>query len=373
AYGSIFLRNTLASGVIPQISVILGPAAGGAVYSPAITDFIFMVRGIGQMYITGPDVIKAVTGEDVSHEDLGGALSHATKSGVAHFAIDTEEECLAQVRRLLSFLPQNNMEDPVPAPFQSPIHPVLESLAQVVPDDPNKPYDMKEIITGCLDNGDFIEVHALYAPNIVVGYGRLNGRTVGIVANQPMSLAGALDIEASMKSARFIRFCDAFNIPIITFVDVPGYMPGTDQEFRGIIKHGAKMLYAYAEATVPKISVILRKAYGGAYIVMSSRFLRSDINYAWPTSEIAVMGASGAVNIISRDAIKNSKNPDETRKKLIAEYEERFSNPYVAAARGYVDEVIDPAETRYKLVQALEALASKRDTLPAKKHGNIPL
>lgn len=373
AYGDIFLRNTKASGVIPQISVILGPAAGGAVYSPALTDFIFMVKGIGQMYITGPDVVRAVTGEDVTHEELGGALSNASKSGVAHFAHDSEEECLGEVRRLLSFIPQNNMEDPPSVESTDDPQRLEEELRYIVPEDASKPYDMKEIIIRVVDNGDFMEVHELYAPNIIVGFARLNGRSVGIVAQQPSYLAGVLDIDSSIKAARFVRFCDAFNIPLVTFVDVPGFMPGTAQEHGGIIKHGAKLIYAYSEATVPKISVITRKAYGGAYIVMSSKHLAGDINYAWPTAEIAVMGADGAVNIIARDEIKRSSNPGETRKRLVEEYQERFNNPYVAASRGYVDDVIDPMETRPKLIRALEMLQSKRDPNPPKKHGNIPL
>jgi propionyl-CoA carboxylase beta chain len=373
AYGDIFLRNTLASGVIPQISVILGPSAGGAVYSPALTDFVFMVQGIGQMYITGPDVIKAVTGEEVTHEELGGALAHTTKSGVAHFAYDNEEECLGQVRRLLDFLPLNNMEDP-PAvePFDDPKR-QDEELAYIVPADPAKAYDIREIIVRVVDGGDFMEVHRDYAPNIVVGFARLNGHPVGIVANQPAYLAGVLDINASIKGARFVRFCDCFNIPLITFVDVPGFMPGTDQEYGGIIKHGAKLIYAYSEATVPKISVLTRKAYGGAYIVMSSKHLRGDINLAWPTGEIAVMGPEGAVNIIYREQIAKASAPEEERARLVEEFRSKFANPYVAASRGYLDDVIDPRETRPRLIRALDMLQNKRDTLPPKKHGNIPL
>ena len=372
-YGEIFLRNTRASGVVPQISVILGPCAGGAVYSPAITDFVFMVKNVGQMYITGPDVIKAVTGEEVTHEDLGGAMAHAAKSGVAHFALDSEQACLEQVRRLLGFLPSNNMEE---APAHSPTddaNRMTESLAQIVPDDPSKPYDMKEVIAAVVDDGDFMEVHEHYAGNILVGFSRLNGRSVGIVAQQPNFLAGVLDIDASVKAARFVRFCDCFNIPIVTFADVPGFLPGTGQEHGGIIRHGAKLLFAYSEATVPKVTVITRKAYGGAYIVMGSKHLRGDMNYAWPTSEIAVMGPDGAVNIISRDEITKSANPEQTRQRLIAEYKEKFANPYVAAARGFIDDVIDPRETRQRLIKALEMLQGKRESLPPKKHGNIPL
>ncbi|MCH8086947.1 MAG: acyl-CoA carboxylase subunit beta [Chloroflexi bacterium] len=373
AVGEILFRNVRASGVIPQISVIMGPAAGGAVYSPAITDFVFMVKGVGQMYITGPDVVKAVTGEEVTHEELGGALANASKSGVAQFVADDEKGCLDQVRRLLSFLPSSNREDPPMVPFVEDPGIPSEDLGSLVPDDPSKPYDMTEIISRVVDHGDFMEVASLYAPNIIVGYGRLNGRVVGIVAQQPMHLAGVLDIAASLKGARFVRFCDAFNIPLVTFVDVPGFLPGTDQEYGGIIKHGAKLIFAYAEATVPKLTVVTRKAYGGAYIVMSSKHLGGDINYAWPSAEIAVMGASGAVNIVSRAEIKDSADPDETRARLVKEYEENFNNPYKAAGRGFIDDVIDPAETRPKLIVALEMLRTKREELPAKKHGNIPL
>ena len=373
AYGDIFLRNTLYSGVIPQISVIVGPAAGGAVYSPGITDFVFMVQGIGQMYITGPDVIKTVTGEDVTHEELGGAASHATRSGVTHFVLDSEEECLEEVRRLLSFLPSNNVED-------SPLAPTTDSaireepdLRYLAPDDSNRPYDMRDLIYKVADDEEFLEVHQSFAPNIVVGFGRMNGRTVGFVGNQPDYMAGVLDIDASNKAARFVRFCDCFNIPLVTFVDVPGFMPGVNQEYGGIIRHGAKLIYAYAEATVPKVSVITRKAYGGAYIVMSSKHLRADVNLVWPSAEIAVMGAEGAVNIIYRELLGKADNPQETRRELMDEYQDRFTNPYVAASRGFVDDVIDPAETRPQLIRALEMLQNKRDTLPAKKHGNIPL
>jgi len=372
-YGDIFLRNTRASGVIPQISVILGPCAGGAVYSPAITDFIFMVQDVGQMFITGPDVIRAVTGEEVTLEALGGATAHASVSGVAHFSIATEAECFQQVRRLVGFLPINNMED---APALGHVDDIAlrdEALLHVVPEDPSKPYDMKEVIALVVDNEEFMEVHERFAPNILVGFARLAGKPVGIVAQQPMSMAGVLDIDASVKAARFVRFCDAFNIPLVTFIDVPGFMPGIAQEYGGIIRHGAKLLFAYAEATVPKVSVITRKAYGGAYLVMSSKHLLGDINYAWPSAEIAVMGPDGAVNVIAREQISKSENPEETRLRLIAEYRAKFANPYVAASRGFIDDVIDPRETRHKLIRALEMLQTKRDSLPPKKHGNIPL
>jgi len=372
-YGEIFKRNTLASGVIPQVSVIMGPSAGGAVYSPAITDFTFMVRGTGQMYITGPDVIKAVTGEEVTHEELGGALAHTTKSGVAHFVDDSDQDCLQQIRRLLSFLPSNNTEDPPALEPRDPANRISEVLLYAIPEDSSQPYDMKEIIRQVVDESDFMEVHSLFAPNIIVAFARMNGRPVGVVAQQPLYLAGVLDIDASVKAARFVRFCDAFNIPLVTFADVPGFMPGVAQEHGGIIRHGAKLLYAYAEATVPKVSVITRKAYGGAYIVMSSKHLRGDVNYAWPTTEIAVMGPEGAVNIISREAIAKSENPEETRRMLAEDYRDKFANPYVAASRGYIDDVIDPRETRPKIIRALEMLKNKRDTLPPKKHGNIPL
>lgn len=373
AYGDIFLRNTLFSGVIPQISVIVGPAAGGAVYSPAITDFVFMVSGTGQMYITGPDVIKAVTGEEVTHEELGGAAAHATRSGVAQFVYETEEECIAEVRRLLGFLPGNNLDDGPLLVTGDGAGQADPDLASLVPDDANRPYDVRDIIYRVVDDEEFMEVHQSFAPNIVVGFGRMDSRTVGIVGNQPQHLAGVLDIDASNKAARFVRFCDCFNIPLVTLVDVPGFMPGVDQEYGGIIRHGAKLIYAYAEATVPKVCVIMRKAYGGAYIVMSSKHLRSDVNLVWPSAEIAVMGAEGAVNIIYRGEISGSGDPDQTRKELVADYQEKFTNPFVAANRGFVDDVIDPAETRPRLIRALEMLQNKQDTLPAKKHGNIPL
>ena len=373
AYGDIFLRNTLFSGVVPQISVIVGPAAGGAVYSPAITDFVFMVRGMGQMYITGPDVIRAVTGEEVTHEELGGAATHSTRSGVAHFVSETEEECLADVRRLLSFLPSNNLEDaPLVVSGDSPNRQDPE-LRYLIPDDSNRPYDMRDVIYRVVDDEDFMEVHQGFAPNIVVGFGRLNGKAVGFVGNQPQYLAGVLDIDASNKAARFVRFCDCFNIPLVTLVDVPGFMPGVNQEHGGIIRHGAKLIYAYAEATVPKVCIITRKAYGGAYIVMSSKHLRSDVNLVWPSAEIAVMGAEGAVNIIYREELGKAENAQEERQRLIADYQDKFTNPYVAASRGFVDDVIDPAETRPQIIKALDMLQNKRDTLPAKKHGNIPL
>ena len=373
AYGDIFLRNTLASGVIPQLSVILGPSAGGAVYSPAITDFIFMVEGIGQMYITGPDVIKAVLGEEVTHEELGGAAAHGTRSGVAHFVFENEDECLAEVRRLLSFLPSNNMEDPPVVETDDDPERTEESLAHIVPEESNKVYDIRDVVLPVIDEEDFMEVHQDFAPNIVVGFARVNGRSVGIVGNQPCYLAGVLDIDASVKASRFVRFCDCFNIPLITFVDVPGFLPGTEQEYGGIIRHGAKLLYAYAEATVPKISVMTRKAYGGAYIVMGSKHLRGDVNLAWPSAEIAVMGPEGAVNIVFREELAKSDNPEESRSRLTGEFRDKFANPYVAASMGYLDDVIDPRETRPRIARALEMLGNKRDSLPPKKHGNIPL
>lgn len=372
-YADIFLRNVRSSGVIPQISVILGPAAGGATYSPALTDFIFMVKGTGQMYITGPDVIKSVTGEEVTHEALGGADAHANKSGVAHFAHENETQCIEQVRRLLSFLPQNNMEDaPRSEPQDDPARQDGE-LIHVVPDSANMPYDILEVITRIVDDGDFMQVHETFAQNVVVGFARMDGRPVGIVGQQPQFMAGVLDINASAKAARFVRFCDAFNIPLVTFIDVPGFMPGTEQEYGGIIRHGAKLIFAYAEATVPKISVLTRKAYGGAYIVMSSKGLKGDINLAWPTGEIAVMGAEGAVNIVHRGDISESPQPEALRTRLIQEYEQEFMNPYVAAGYGLIDDVIDPSETRPKIIRALEMLENKRETLPYKKHGSIPL
>ena len=371
--GEMLLGNTLCSGVIPQLSVVVGPSAGGAVYCPAITDFIFMVKGISQMYITGPDVVKAVTGEEISHQELGGAEVHAQKSGVAHFIADSEAECFEAVRRLLSFLPQSN-KAPLPK-VETSDNPERtdENLLGLIPDDSKKAYDMMKLIVSVVDNGDFMEVHQHFAPNIIVGFARLNGRSVGVVAQQPVCLAGVIDIDASVKAARFVRFCDGFNIPLVSFVDVPGFMPGAAQEHHGIIRHGAKLIYAYAEATVPKVTVITRKAYGGAYIVMSSKHLRGDINYSWPTGEIAVMGAEGAVNIIFRKAISESAQSEETRQKLVSEYKDKFDNPYEAAARGYIDDVIDPRQTRPKLIKALEMLKNKTQSNPPRKHGNIPL
>ncbi len=372
-YGDIFLRNTLASGVIPQISVIMGPAAGGAVYSPAITDFVFMTAGTSQMYITGPDVIRAVTQEEVTHEELGGAQVHSSKSGVAHFAIEGEEDCLAEVRRLISFLPSNNMEDPpLIEPADDPAR-SCDELASIVPDDPSRPYDTHQVINCIADDGDFQEVHPFWAGNIVVGFARMGGRTVGIVANNPAMLAGVLDADSSRKGARFVRFCDAFNIPIVTLADVPGYLPGTGQEYGGIITHGAKLIYAYSEATVPKVTIIVRKAYGGAYVVMGSKHLRADINYAWPSAEIAVTGPDAAVNIVFRREIEAAKDPDAKRKELVEQYRQQFANPYVTAARGFIDDVIEPRDTRVKIIRALEMLQNKTDTNPPKKHGNIPL
>src|SRR3990172_4413679 len=373
SYGDIFLRNVLASGVIPQISVVLGPAAGGAVYSPAITDFVFMTQGQAQMYITGPDVIKAVTGEEVSHEDLGGAMAHATRSGVCHFAIDGEEECLQEVRRLMAFLPLNNMEDPPLMETGDDPTRRDEDLLRIIPDDALRPYDMREIIYRVVDAGDFMEVHEHFAQNIIVGFGRMAGRTVGIVGNQPIYLSGVLDIDASRKAARFVRFCDAFNIPILTFVDTSGYLPGTSQEYGGIIVHGAKLVYAFAEATSPKVTLIIRRAYGGAYDAMGSKHLRADVNYSWPTGEIAVMGPDAAVNIIHRREIEKAQNVEEVRKKLIDDYKQKFANPYVAASKGFIDDVIDPRDTRVRIVRALDMLRSKTDSTPPKKHGNVPL
>ncbi len=372
-YADIFLRNTLASGVVPQISAVMGPCAGGAVYSPAITDFVFMVKHSAYMFVTGPDVIKAVTHEEVSAEELGGAGTHAATSGVAHFAAESEEECLALVRELLTFLPQNNLEDPPIRATLDPMDRVDESLQTIVPEQPNKPYDIKEIIRTVLDDHYFFEVHADYAQNIVVGFGRLGGRPVGIVANQPAHLAGCLDISASLKGARFVRFCDCFNVPLVTFEDVPGFLPGTAQEYGGIIKHGAKLLYAYCEATVPKITVITRKAYGGAYCVMSSKHIRGDANFAYPTAEIAVMGPDGAVNILYRRELEQAADPGAFKDEKTREYREKFANPFVAAERGYVDEVIEPRYTRSRLIAMLELLHTKRDSNPPRKHGNIPL
>ncbi len=372
-YADIFLRNTLASGVVPQISAILGPCAGGAVYSPAITDFIVMAQKTSFMFVTGPDVIKTVTHEDVTKDDLGGAKAHSSISGVAHFAAEDEQAAINTVRTLLSFLPQNNAEDAPRIPSDDDPNRMDASLAEVVPADPSKPYDIRDVITAAMDHGDFFEVHANYAQNIVVGFARLMGRPVGVVGNQPLVLAGCLDIDASVKAARFVRFCDCFNIPLVTLVDVPGFLPGVRQEHGGIIKNGAKLLFAFAEATVPKITVITRKAYGGAYDVMASKHIRADINYAFPNSEIAVMGPDGAVNIIFRDELKKAADPVKRKAELVAEYREKFANPFTAAELGYIDEVIRPTELRPKLIRALELLKDKRETIPAKKHGNLPL
>ena len=372
-YAEIFFRNTLASGVIPQVSVIMGPCAGGAVYSPALTDFIIMVKETSHMFITGPEVIKSVTNEEVTFEKLGGAVTHNTLSGVAHFAAANEKDALAILKKLLSFLPANNMEEPPYIKPKDKPNRTEKDLAKITPSDADKPYDMRQVIKLVMDDGDFLEVHEGWAKNIVVGFARLNGHAVGVVGNQPQFLAGCLDINAAIKGGRFVRFCDAFNIPLVTFVDVPGFLPGTAQEFGGIIRNGAKLLYAYCEATVPKLTVITRKAYGGAYDVMCSKHVRADMNFAWPTAEIAVMGPEGAVNIIFKKEISESKEPDATRKKLVGEYEAKFENPYIAAERGYIDEVIEAQETRPKLISALETLLNKREARPPKKHGNIPL
>ncbi|HHV28871.1 acyl-CoA carboxylase subunit beta [Acetivibrio mesophilus] len=372
-FGDIFYRNTLASGVIPQISVIMGPCAGGAVYSPAITDFIFMVDKTSQMFITGPQVIKSVTGEDVTFEKLGGAETHNSISGVAHFRSSNEKECIEQIKKLISYLPDNNLSDVPVFASQDDMNRINDNLANIIPEGSNKPYDMMDIITSVVDNGDFFEIQKHFAQNIIVGFGRMNGATVGIVANQPKFSAGVLDVNSSDKAARFVRFCDSFNIPVITFTDVPGYLPGVGQEHSGVIRHGAKLLYAFSEATVPKINVIVRKAYGGAYIAMNSKHLGADMVFAWPSAEIAVMGPDGAANIIFKKDIAAADDPVEARSRLIEEYRDKFSNPYVAASRGYVDDVIDPATTRIRLISALEMLASKRENRPAKKHGNIPL
>ncbi len=372
-YADIFLRNTLASGVVPQISVIMGPCAGGAVYSPALTDFIFMVKESSYMFITGPDVVKTVTGEEVTFEELGGAVTHNETSGVAHMAAESEADTLYLVREMMSYLPSNNMED---APFKPGKDDNLRTeaaLDTLVPDSPNKPYDIKDAIHLIVDDGNFYEIQENYAANIVIGFARLGGYSVGIVANQPMVLAGVLDIKASEKAGRFVRFCDAFNIPLIVFEDVPGFLPGVDQEYGGIIRNGAKLLYAFCEATVPKITVVTRKAYGGAYCVMNSKHIRSDLNLAWPTAEIAVMGPDGAVNIIFRHELATAEDPDKRREELVAEYKENFANPYAAARRGYIDDVIEPSQTRPRLINALNMLQNKRDHNPPKKHGNIPL
>ncbi len=372
-YADIFLRNTLASGVIPQISAIMGPCAGGAVYSPALTDFIFMVRGSSYMFVTGPDVVKTVTHEQVTQEELGGASVHSEVSGVCHVAADTEADTLYLIRKLFGFLPSNNMEDPpIVSGGDDPLR-MEEALDNIIPDDPGKPYNIKDVIRMVVDDGQFFEIHEAYAANIVVGFARLGGHSIGIVANQPAVLAGVLDINAADKAGRFVRFCDSFNIPILTFEDVPGFLPGIGQEHGGIIRHGAKLLYAYCEATVPKLTVITRKAYGGAYDVMSSKHIRGDVNLAWPSAEIAVMGPEGAVNIIFRKELAEAKDPVKRRAELVAEYREKFANPYIAAERGYIDDVIEPRETRPRLINALEMLSNKRDSNPAKKHGNIPL
>ncbi|WP_425483915.1 acyl-CoA carboxylase subunit beta [Fodinicola acaciae] len=374
-YGEIFFRNVRASGVIPQISLIMGPCAGGAVYSPAITDFTVMVDQTSHMFITGPDVIKTVTGEDVEFEELGGARSHNTKSGVAHHMAPDEDEAVEFVKQLLGFLPSNNLDEPPSYEVDSDLSVTDEDLEldTLVPDSPNQPYDMHTVIEHVLDDGDFLEIHPLFAPNILCGFGRVDGHSVGVVANQPLQLAGTLDIDASEKAARFVRTCDAFNIPVLTFVDVPGFLPGTDQEWNGIIRRGAKLIYAYAEATVPKVTVITRKAYGGAYDVMGSKHLGADLNFAWPTAQIAVMGAQGAVNILYRSELREADRPDELRSRLVTEYEDHLANPYIAAERGYVDAVIPPSTTRTAVIRGLRTLRGKRETLPPKKHGNIPL
>jgi propionyl-CoA carboxylase beta chain len=372
-YADIFLRNTLASGVIPQISAIMGPCAGGAVYSPAITDFNIMVEGTSYMFVTGPDVIKTVTHEEVTKEELGGAMTHNATSGVAHFAVPDDRECLRLIRELLSYLPSNNLDGPPRRETSDPLDREDDALDRIVPSSPNQPYDMLDLVHAIADDGAFLEVHRHYARNLVVGFARLGGRAVGIVANQPAHLAGTLDIDASVKGARFVRFCDAFNIPLVTFEDVPGFLPGTRQEYGGIIRHGAKLLFAFAEATVPKVTVITRKAYGGAYCVMSSKHIRTDVNFAWPSAEIAVMGPEGAVNILYKRELEAAKDPSGLRASKVAEFREKFASPYVAASRGFIDEIIRPRQTRAKLLAALASLETKRDKNPAKKHGNIPL
>ncbi len=372
-YGEIFWRNTKSSGVIPQISAILGPCAGGAVYSPAITDFIFMMRANSYMFVTGPEVIKAVTMEEVTMDDLGGASAHTAKSGVVHFVADDEKHCLLMIRELLSFIPSNNRENPPIYKSKDPVDRRNKKINELIPVNPKLPYDMKDLVEEVVDDSYFFEVQSNYAQNIVIGFARMGGRPVGVIANQPNYLAGCIDISASFKASRFVRFCDAFNIPLVSFVDVPGFLPGTDQEYSGIIKHGAKLMYAYAEATVPKITVITRKAYGGAYIVMSSKHLRADFNFAYPNAEIAVMGSEGAVNILYRNEMKKAQNPEETRTQKLAEYNDKFANPYVAASKGYIDEVIYPEETRAKICAALDFATNKREFTPPRKHGNIPL
>jgi acetyl-CoA carboxylase carboxyltransferase component len=372
-YGNIFFRNARSSGVIPQISAIMGPCAGGAVYSPAMTDFVFMVKKSSFMFITGPDVIKAVTGEETTQEELGGAMAHNTRSGNAHFACEDDQDCIDQIKNLLAYLPDNNLENaPYIAPKDNPAR-LCPILDEIIPDNPKMPYNMKDVITEIVDDHDFFEVHEYYAQNLVVGFARLNGRIIGIIANQPQVLAGCLDIDASDKAARFIRTCDAFNIPLLTFVDVPGYLPGTHQEWNGIIRHGAKLLWVYSEATVPKLTVVTRKNYGGSYIAMSSKHLGADMIFAWPSSEIAVMGAQGAANIMYRKEIAEATDPVQKREEKIAEYEDLFSNPYRAAERGYIDAVIRPAETRLRLIDAFEAMSGKTEELPYRKHGNVPL
>ncbi|MBE9479510.1 MAG: methylmalonyl-CoA carboxyltransferase [Chloroflexi bacterium] len=373
AYADIFLKNTLSSGVIPQISGIMGPCAGGAVYSPALTDFIFMVRNSSYMFVTGPEVVKTVTHEEVTFEELGGADTHASTSGVCHYVAESEGDCLYMIRLLLSYIPQNNMEDPPFVPTSDDRLRTEEDLDHIVPDDPSKPYDMRDVIKLVVDDGVFLEIHENYAQNILTCFARFGGHSVGIIANQPAHLAGVLDINSSDKAARFVRFCDSFNLPIITFVDVPGFLPGTGQEHGGIIRHGAKLLYAYCEATVPKVTLITRKAYGGAYDVMSSKHIRSDLNLAWTSAELAVMGPEGAVNIIFRKELADAKDPEKRRAELVAEYREKFAHPYIAAARGYVDDIIEPRFTRPRIINGLEMLSNKRDANPAKKHGNIPL
>jgi len=373
AYAEIFFRNVLASGVVPQISAVMGPCAGGAVYSPALTDFILMVDKTSHMFITGPDVVRSVLRQEVTVEDLGGASVHSRSSGVAHFLCSSEEECLNTIKQLLSYIPSNNRDDPPIVDTGDDINRAEEALNSLVPDDPDRSYDMKEVLSAVLDRDSFLEVHALWAPNLIVGFGRLNGRSVGVIANQPRFLAGALDISSSVKGARFVRFCDAFNIPIVTFVDVPGFLPGVEQEQGGIIRQGAKLLYAYCEATVPKLTVIVRKAYGGAYDVLGSKHIRADFNFAWPTAEIAVMGPKGAINIVFRKELAEASDKEGKRRELVAAYREKFANPYVAAEHGYIDDVIEPPETRSRLISALEAISSKHETRPAKKHDNIPL
>jgi acetyl-CoA carboxylase carboxyltransferase component len=372
-YAEIFSRNVMASGVVPQISAIMGPCAGGAVYSPAMTDFIIMVKESSHMFITGPEVIKTVTGEEVTFEELGGAMTHNTRSGVAHLAAEDEDDCLDMIRRMLSFMPSNNMEQPPMAECTDPVDRMDEALDSIVPNDPNKPYDMKEVVAHIVDDGDFFEIMPHWGQNLIIGFARLNGRPVGIVGQQPAFLAGTLDIDASTKGGRFVRYCDAFNIPLITFVDVPGFLPGSDQEYGGIIRNGSKLLYAFCEATVPKLTVITRKAYGGAYDVMCSKHIRADFNFAWPSAEIAVMGSDGAVNIIFRKEIEAAKDKEAEREELTEDYRRKFASPYIAASRGYIDDVIEPKETRPRLINALEACADKREGRPPKKHGNIPL